>query len=368
MLQKQCEKFQHSHLLSSSIGKESPKDSTMKLAYLAAFIVAECALNINRILKPFNPILGETFEYFDNNLKYRYISEQVSHHPPISAYICEHEDFVMFGDTRCKSKYKIFKGAMEINFLNHINIIFKASDQHYNFKLPTMYLKGLIFGTPHYDLDGVCEISSHNNKVRSKVTLEFYEEGRKGKPLGYVEGKITNETQGVSHFLKGQWNYGLYLIEANGKDINILKNIDIKNISQNQDFKVTELWRINEQENYLKKLDYNDYKLPKYSYNLNSLDDGLKKILPNCDSRFRPDQRYLEMQKMDLAEEVKVKVEENQRKRHKEFEANKIKYEPNYFSEVVDEQTKELIYIFNGKYWEDRLKKNFNKCYDIFNK
>jgi len=34
-------------------------------------------------MKPFNSILGETFEI--NNSKFEYIAEQVSHHPPISA-------------------------------------------------------------------------------------------------------------------------------------------------------------------------------------------------------------------------------------------------------------------------------------------
>jgi pterin-4a-carbinolamine dehydratase len=34
-------------------------------------------------MKPFNSILGETFEI--TNSKFDYIAEQVSHHPPISA-------------------------------------------------------------------------------------------------------------------------------------------------------------------------------------------------------------------------------------------------------------------------------------------
>ena len=40
---------------------------------------------INRTTKPFNPLLGETWEYDDGDLKI--ITEQVSHHPPISAGI-----------------------------------------------------------------------------------------------------------------------------------------------------------------------------------------------------------------------------------------------------------------------------------------
>jgi len=367
MLQKHCEKFQFSNLITNLIFKESNEASCLKLASVAAFIVSELSLNINRILKPFNPILGETFEYFDNDKKFRYLAEQVSHNPPITAYICESEEFVIFADTRCKSKFKILKGAMEINFLNRVNIMFKASNQHFRYKLPTMFLKGLIYGTPHYDYEGVCEITSHKNSNGNKAVLEFFEEGW-SKPLGSVEGKILNEKGEISYFLKGQWNYGLYLIEANGKDISILKNIDIKNINNNNDgLKITELWRIDENEDYYKKLDNNNYKLSKYAYNLNNLDEGLIKVLPKCDSRLRPDQRLLENRIMDKAEEGKKILEENQRQRHKEFERNKIKYEPSYFSEILDDKSKELIYLYKGGYWEDRTSNNFSRCHDIFN-
>jgi len=41
------------------------------------------SININRHKKPFNPILGETFEL--QHPEFTFISEQVSHHPPISA-------------------------------------------------------------------------------------------------------------------------------------------------------------------------------------------------------------------------------------------------------------------------------------------
>jgi hypothetical protein len=36
--------------------------------------------------KPFNPILGETFEYVDKKAdNFQFLAEQVSHHPPVGA-------------------------------------------------------------------------------------------------------------------------------------------------------------------------------------------------------------------------------------------------------------------------------------------
>lgn len=42
---------------------------------------------LGRMQKPFNSLLGETYELVTAN--YRAVAEQVSHHPPITAIHCE---------------------------------------------------------------------------------------------------------------------------------------------------------------------------------------------------------------------------------------------------------------------------------------
>ena len=41
-------------------------------------------MNQKAVKKPFNPLLGETFELVGKD--YRFLAEQVSHHPPITAF------------------------------------------------------------------------------------------------------------------------------------------------------------------------------------------------------------------------------------------------------------------------------------------
>ena len=43
---------------------------------------------------------SETFEYVRLDKKYRYYSEQVSHHPPISACWCESPAWRYYGEVR----------------------------------------------------------------------------------------------------------------------------------------------------------------------------------------------------------------------------------------------------------------------------
>ena len=57
--------------------------SLKRLGLVAASIVAGFSLCEKGTSKPFNPLLGETFELVTN--EWRFLSEQVSHHPPVSA-------------------------------------------------------------------------------------------------------------------------------------------------------------------------------------------------------------------------------------------------------------------------------------------
>ncbi len=373
MLQKQCEKFLYCNLLNQAGAIDDP---FLKLAHISAFIIADVSTNINRILKPFNPILGETFEFFDNSLKYRFFSEQVSHNPPISAFICESDNFVFYGDTRSKNKFSFFKGLVELNFLNKYNLILKSQNDHYVFNKPDVFMKGMVFGMPHIDFKGLITINELN-KNEASAQIEFFEEGKKIKTPGYIEGKILDENKEIVYLIKGKCDQNLYITKKDGTEKLII-------------------WEVNEDEEYLKNTDFiNNYQVSNYTYNLNYLNENgndneikindqiplqndfgntkkkkkntkLSDILPKTDSRFRKDQRLVEYRKLDQATKEKNRLEELQRKRHKYFEEKKIKYQPNYFNEVLDQKNNEYIYIFNGEYWQDRKTNNFSKLHDIF--
>lgn len=75
--------------------KESP---ALRLATCAVFGIAQLGMNKNRFKKPFNPILGETYEFVNSD--FRFIAEQVSHHPPITAFQFEGEGLEVQGKSQ----------------------------------------------------------------------------------------------------------------------------------------------------------------------------------------------------------------------------------------------------------------------------
>lgn len=104
--------------------------------------------------KPYNPILGEFFrcQYkLDDGTKAFYISEQVSHHPPVSAYyysIPEHGIFVE-GEAHPKAKFlgnsaaTVMKGYTRIHFSQH-------NDEIYEISNPNVYARGILCKASSY--------------------------------------------------------------------------------------------------------------------------------------------------------------------------------------------------------------------------
>ena len=92
MLQRCAENIEYHDLIRKANGAEDPQ---LRLGYVFAAIVILHSNTINRVNKPFNPLLGETYEYLEGDLKM--VIEQVSHHPPVAAFHADCDDFVLQG-------------------------------------------------------------------------------------------------------------------------------------------------------------------------------------------------------------------------------------------------------------------------------
>ena len=340
--QKQCEKFFYLDLLKKVCEEE--KNKSLQLGYICSFIIGEIFLGLNRNLKPFSAIIGETYEYYDNNNSFRYYSEQVSHHPQITAFIGETPEFALYGDTKNSTSFKILKGAMELSFKNKIHLHLKSTNEDFSYNLPNLLIKGFLKGVLHIDYSGTTTIINETFP-ENKAELKFIEESWTNSEIGLIEGKIYSADK-VVYLIKGNWTNTIYLID-----------------NENNDNKI-ELLKLDKDQQYLKNGDNDDYYLPSFCYNLNYMDKNLEENLPKNDSRFRKDIRFLEeKEETEEAQTYKEKYEEKQRK-----ELNNDEHKVLFFDEKFDEENGENYFIPNGKYWElkknKQLQKNINS--DIF--
>uniref|UniRef100_A0A8C9QSR0 Oxysterol-binding protein n=1 Tax=Scleropages formosus TaxID=113540 RepID=A0A8C9QSR0_SCLFO len=127
LLQRLCEELEYSELLDTA---SYTKDPYERMVYVAAFAISGYATARYRSrYKPFNPVLGETFECEREDKGFRFISEQVSHHPPVSACHAESRNFSFWQDQRWKNKF--WGKSLEIMPTGMLNVTLPRFGDHY---------------------------------------------------------------------------------------------------------------------------------------------------------------------------------------------------------------------------------------------
>lgn len=95
--------------------------------------------------------MGEIFRcrwQFEDNTEAFYIAEQVSHHPPVSAfyYSSPENRATVHGEFRPKSKFlgnsaaTLMHGGSKIRFMDYPDEVYEVTN-------PNVYARGLLFGT-----------------------------------------------------------------------------------------------------------------------------------------------------------------------------------------------------------------------------
>lgn len=94
VLQRLCEELEYCELLETAAASTDP---CRRMLYIAAFAVSNYSSAYYRAgHKPFNPLLGETYEFDRPDKGFRFVAEQVCHHPPVSACHAEANNYVFW--------------------------------------------------------------------------------------------------------------------------------------------------------------------------------------------------------------------------------------------------------------------------------
>lgn len=330
-------------------------DSIERLMYVAAFAASEYASTIGRVAKPFNPLLGETFEYVRPDKNYRFFIEQVSHHPPIGAAWAEAPNWTYWGESHVKSKF--YGRSFDINPLGtwflKLRSTVGGTEDLYTWKKVTSSVIGIITGNPTVDNYGPMEIK---NWTTGEVALvEFKPRGWKASSAYQIVGKVMDASGQVRVSLGGRWNSRLYARLTPGYEAAVdepsTKNKDIVHRGSIADpSRAYLIWQANERPTGI------PFNLTPFVLTFNHIDDKLKPWIAPTDSRLRPDQRAMEEGEYDFAATEKNRLEENQRARRRARDNAGDEFVPAWFTKATCEITGEEYWKFNGKYWTQREK------------
>ncbi|CAG8673523.1 11979_t:CDS:2 [Funneliformis mosseae] len=288
-------KFQVAHLMLKyqnivySVSKE--EDPVKRFVNVMRYYLSGWHIKPKGVKKPYNPVLGEHFRarwQFPDNTEALFVSEQVSHHPPISAYYyaSPENNLIIAGDIRPKSKFlgnsaaTLMQGESKIFFTNRPGEVYRIA-------MPNVYARGILFGRMVLELGDNSTVKCEKNDLVCE--LEF-------------RTKIKRESTGESLYeITGKWSDIMYI-----KDLRTgLKEV---------------LFNVHESKIYPKIVSPEEEQEENESRRLWS------KVTNALIGR-----------NLDLATEEKTLIEDNQRNEAKLREAEGIDWRPRYFLSDNDE-------------------------------
>ena len=121
-----------------------------------------------------------------------YLTEQTSHHPPISAFWidCPEKGISARGFDQLSAKFtgtsiRVTAGAHNLGIFISVH---SRNNEEYQLTHPSAHLGGLIRGSLYVSVADTCFVTCPQNKL--KVVLHYMEEGWLGKSQNKVEGAI----------------------------------------------------------------------------------------------------------------------------------------------------------------------------------
>ena len=369
-LQRLAEDIEYSSLINRAAQCTSSQE---QMVYVVALSVSTYASTMYRLGKPFNPLLGETFE-FDrrDDLGYRMICEQVSHHPPIAAMYVESADvgpnsgWTYWAEICVTSK---FRGKyININPLGTAHLKFHASGNHYTWQKVTTTVHNIILGTIWVDQSGDAEVINHKTGDYCKHKYFPYSYFSSESPRK-VSGVVMDKDHFAHYVVSGTWDSHI--------DCAQIESVESKSRSKPL-YKTYPSERIWEK----KPLPVNAEKMYHFSEFALSLNEETDGVAPT-DSRMRPDQRSLEKGDLDAANNIKLALEQAQRKRIKsaknvesdisatdqtltEVTPKNSFCQPVWFKKKMCEITNTEAFVYEGLYWKNRRTQDWSMCPAIF--
>ncbi|PBP18594.1 oxysterol-binding protein [Diplocarpon rosae] len=350
LLQRVAEQLEYAQILNTAA---SHQVSIQRLLHVAAFAVSQFSSSRAKertIRKPFNPMLGETFELVRSESEvpggFRLLVEKVSHRPVRMA--CQ-ADSARWSLTQSSAPTQKFWGkSAELITEGRTRLVLHlpdGSDEFYSWNVATVFLRNVVVGEKYIEPVGSMTVT--NETAGGKAVAEFKQKGMFGGRSEEVQidtyGSDGSRT-GIG--LVGNWTASLQLSEG-GKA------------------KGPEIWHAGDLvENAAQR-----YGFTTFAASLNELTELERGKLPATDCRLRPDQRAAEEGDLGTAELLKTKLEENQRSRRRKTEERNEVHRPRWFTRVEGGDEGEEVWKLKGGregYWEERAKGQWAGVEDIF--
>lgn len=342
-LQRLAEDIEYCELLDKGAAESNPE---RRLMYVAAMVISHYSSTQGRVGKPFNPLLGETACVImpTKGKGVRFVAEQVSHHPPVSACYAEGSggSWKYYNDIEIKNKF--WGKSLEVFPTGWNHIEFPEFGDHYVFEQVTSCVHNIVIGRMWLDNYGEMRIVNKTNGGRCVINFNKTGWMSDSKSFGAIKGTVYDANGVTKIKFGGNWTKHIYEELPRGKRNYIWK------VDDRPDDKATQ-----------------SYNMTKWAITLNSpVEEDERPYVAPTDSRLRPDQRCLENGDFAKGTQCKADLENGQRQRRKAMEEKGEAWEPRWFKKVPGEDEGSISWKYGGEFFERQAKGDWSNCPDIF--
>lgn len=154
--------------------------------------------------KPLNPFLGELFtgKWPGAEGDTVLVSEQVSHHPPVTGYALYNDKSGVDLEGYNAIKTRISTSAISVKQQGHAMYRLKKQGETYMITLPSLHIEGILFGAPYVELESsnlICSSTGYSCKI--EYSGKGYFSGKKNT----FKAKVYKGSQ-LLHTIGGQWS------------------------------------------------------------------------------------------------------------------------------------------------------------------
>ncbi|EWC48848.1 hypothetical protein DRE_00153 [Drechslerella stenobrocha 248] len=332
-LQKIAEQLEYSELL--DYAADASESTGERLLYIAAFAISNFSntrAKERAIRKPFNPLLGETYELVREDKGFRFLAEKVSHRPLIMAAQADSANWTFTQSPMPTQKF--WGKSAEINTSGRVRITLHKSGDNYSWAPTTTFLRNIIAGEKYVEPVGTTTIYHENSGERAQIT--FKAKGMFSGRSEEVSVQVFDKDGKPKPFsLHGKWTGSLVVFDEH-------------------ESMVKQLWQTGELVPDAAK----KYGFTEFAAQLNEITEVEHGKMAGTDTRLRPDQRLCEDGMLDEAETVKLELEEKQRQRRRVADEEGKPHQSKWFVKVRETADEEVWGMKSGKdgYWARRKK------------
>jgi hypothetical protein len=290
-----CDLFKYSsHYLSRAAATDEPVE---RIKFILGFVISAVPMTLSQ-WKPFNPLLGETFQatFVDGTTLE---CEHTSHHPPISNFYVKNKHYTVYGaftingDIHANSIEAYNEGWATVEF---------ADGAKFKFTLPCLYIWGLVMGSRGLQITGAICVVDEVNHLKGVVK---YSADTKTGLTSYFSSSRNDMIRGA-----------VYKYDEKKHKETLAKHDDkwmkmLKELAEQKDV-VKEIARV--EGSWLREVRFNGELLWTLDQDVAYFQQHMfvEDPLPS-DCRFREDLVWLTRKNEELAGTWKVKLEEQQR-------------------------------------------------------